>query len=99
MGNIKIQPTVTFKIENKNLKSALQGITKRSVEYSERSIKARRIPNSVGVDSDYYTSKSTPKKVHIEYLKSDKEKMKNMSEVERKCYEAYLILTGNYKTI
>lgn len=79
----KIQPILSSKI----------------VAPSKKSFKPRKLPNSVGIDSDYYFSSKPVKRTTVKYSIEDEEKMKLMNDAERKCYEAYLILTGNYTTL
>lgn len=79
----KIQPILSSKI----------------VAPSKKNLKPRKLPNSVGIDSDYYFSSKPVKRTTVKYSIEDEEKMKLMNDAERKCYEAYLILTGNYTTL
>ena len=73
-------------------------LSSKMITASEKSIIPRKVLNSVGLDSDYYVSSKASKK-KIKYFQEDEEKMKHMNNVEKKCYEAYLILTGNYTSI
>lgn len=94
----KIQPALSSKIETTNIKSVVQELSGKVVTTSKKSLTSRKVPNSVGLDSDYYVSKKVSKK-KIKYSPTDEDKMKNMNSTEKKCYEAYLVLTGNYTTL
>ncbi len=92
----KIQPVIIPKIKNSGSKQKSVKNVVRKATTSENKIKPRKLPNSVGIDSDYYFSSKPVKRTTVKYSIEDEEKMKLMNDAERKCYEAYLILTGNY---
>ena len=94
----KIQPIISSKLETGNVQVVAQELSEKIVNTAKKTLTSRKIPSSVGLDSDYYVSKKISKK-RIKYSQVDEAKMKNMSVTERKCYEAYLILTGNYTSV
>jgi len=94
----KIQPIISSKIETGNVQVVAQDLSEKIATTAKKTLTSRKIPSSIGLDSDYYVSKKISKK-KIKYSQVDEAKMKNMSNTERKCYEAYLILTGNYTTL
>ena len=98
MKLVKFQPILSSQFEAANVQNNALELSSKVLATSKKSITPRRVPNSVGLDSDYYVSKKAPKK-KIKYSQVNEEKMKKMSTTERKCYEAYLILTGNYTTV
>lgn len=94
----KFQPIISSKLETGNVQVVAQELSEKIVNTAKTTLTSRKIPSSVGLDSDYYVSKKISKK-RIKYSQVDEAKMKNMSVTERKCYEAYLILTGNYTSV
>ena len=94
----KFQPLISSKLETGNVQVVAQELSEKIVNTAKTTLTSRKIPSSVGLDSDYYVSKKISKK-RIKYSQVDEAKMKNMSVTERKCYEAYLILTGNYTSV
>lgn len=98
MKIVKIQPTLASKVKTNDMQVAVNKLTEK-VCSSKKKLISRKIPNSVGVDSDYYPSKNVITNRNIKFLPTDEEKMNSMSESEKKAYIAYLILKGDYITL